>query len=201
MTAAESWVFASGNRGKLAELEALLTDLGVSLTLQNDLGIAGAEETAGTFVENALLKARHACRHARRPAIADDSGLVVDALDGRPGVRSARFAGPSASDADNIDALLRALHGIERGRRTARFYCALVALRDPDDPTPAIALGQWEGSIGLARRGHGGFGYDPVFLDAATGLSAADLTTAEKNRISHRGKALASLRVTLGRGA
>jgi XTP/dITP diphosphohydrolase len=146
-----------------------------------------------------LIKARHASLLAGRPAIADDSGLVVDALGGRPGVLSARFAGPHASDADNIDALLRALADIPSDERTARFYCALVALKGPDDPTPGIAIGQWEGRIALACRGQRGFGYDPVFIDAATGRRAAELTTAEKNQVSHRGRALASLRSVLGR--
>jgi XTP/dITP diphosphohydrolase len=198
--AGETWVLASGNRGKLVELEAIFADAGIALTLQSELGIDSAEETGSTFVENALIKARHASRLAGRPTVADDSGLVVDAIGGRPGVLSARFAGPDASDADNIDALLLALADVPDAQRTARFYCALVALRRPDDPAPGLAVGQWEGRIALTRRGQGGFGYDPVFIDATTGKSAAELTMAEKNRVSHRGKALASLRAVLGHG-
>lgn len=194
-----SWIFASGNRGKLAELKALLADTGIALTLQSELAIEPAEETGATFVENALLKARHACRLAERPAIADDSGLVVDALGGRPGVHSARFAGPGASDADNMGKLLAALTDVPAERRTARFYCALVALRAADDPMPRLAVGQWEGRIAASPRGEGGFGYDPVFVDVRTGLTAAELPSADKNRLSHRAKALRSLRALMAR--
>lgn len=201
MKGGQTWVLASGNRGKLVELAALFAESGVALTLQTELGIDAAEETGATFVENALIKARHACRFAACPAIADDSGLVVDALEGGPGVRSARFAGPGASDADNIDALLRALAGVADEQRTARFYCALVVLSRADDPMPAIAVGQWEGHIAPAPRGHAGFGYDPVFIDSATGKTAAELTTEQKNRVSHRTKALATLRLALANGA
>ncbi|MDH3289305.1 MAG: RdgB/HAM1 family non-canonical purine NTP pyrophosphatase [Betaproteobacteria bacterium] len=198
MSSTHAWVLASGNRGKLAEFEALLRDTGLDLQLQGDLGIESAEETAGTFLENALLKARHASRLSGLPAIADDSGLVVDALDGAPGVRSARFAGQSCSDADNVAALLAALDGVPEERRTARFHCTIVALRRDDDPMPLVAQGQWEGLIATIAKGQGGFGYDPVFIEPTSGLTAAQLKADVKNRLSHRAQALVRLRTWLG---
>ena len=186
-------VMASNNRGKLAELRALLADRGFELVAQADLGIADAEETGATFVENALLKARHASRAAGLPALADDSGLCVDALGGAPGLHSARYAGTHGNDAANIARLLEALRDVPGSHRNAHFHCSLVLLRHAADPDPLIAQGRWHGRVLTAPRGSGGFGYDPVFLDPQLGLSAAELDAATKNRVSHRGQALARL--------
>ena len=184
-------VLASDNVGKLAELNMLLSPLGVVLTSQNELGIDAADETATTFVENALIKARHAAAASRRPAIADDSGLVVAALAGAPGVRSARYAGsPSNSQANNsklIDALSN------HTDRTAYYYCALVFMRSADDPAPLITTATWNGHIVDAPTGHGGFGYDAHFLVDGLDQTAAELSAPLKNQISHRGKAVAIL--------
>ena len=186
-------VIASNNKGKIAELTDLLGPLGLTPVAQGELGVGEAEEPAVTFVENAILKARHAARITGLPALADDSGLAVDALGGAPGVRSARYAGDTASDADNVRALLDALKDVPEARRTAQFHCVLVYLRHVDDPTPVICHGRWPGSILPEPRGEGGFGYDPVFLVPETGTSAAELPRAEKGRISHRGRALVLL--------
>ena len=186
-------VVASGNPGKLAEFNRLLADAGLEFVSQRELGVEDIEETGLTFVENALLKARHAARVTGLPALADDSGLCVDALDGAPGLYSARYAGTHGDAAANIAKLLNALNGVEDARRGAYFHCTLAMLRHPDDPRPLIAEGEWRGRILHAPRGDGGFGYDPVFLDADTGLTAAELDPATKNRISHRGLALAKL--------
>ena len=186
-------VIASNNKGKIAELTDLLGPLGLTPVAQGELGVGEAEEPAVTFVENAILKARHAARITGLPALADDSGLAVDALGGAPGVRSARYAGDTASDADNVRALLDALKDVPEARRTAQFHCVLVYLRHADDPTPVICHGRWPGSILPEPRGEGGFGYDPVFLVPETGTSAAELPRAEKGRISHRGRALVLL--------
>ncbi|HNR91292.1 MAG TPA: RdgB/HAM1 family non-canonical purine NTP pyrophosphatase [Dokdonella sp.] len=190
-------VLASGNRGKLAELRDLLADLDIELVAQSQLGIGDAEETGATFIENAILKARHAARCSGLPALADDSGLCVDALDGAPGLISARYAGVHGDSAANIAKLLDALTGIESARRGAHFHCTLALLRHADDPAPLLAEGRWHGHILEAPRGSGGHGYDPVFLDPASGLSAAELDPAAKNAISHRGQALARLRELL----
>jgi XTP/dITP diphosphohydrolase len=190
------WVLATGNRGKVAELEALLHEAGIEgfeIIPQTELNVPAVAETAATFVENALQKARHAAAHTGLPAIADDSGLAVAALDGAPGIRSARFAGEQASDADNIAKLLDALANVPAGARAARFHCALVAIEHPDDPAPLIAEGIWRGEIAFRARGANGFGYDPVFFDATLGKTAAELSPAEKNAISHRGQALREL--------
>ncbi|AZR40525.1 MULTISPECIES: RdgB/HAM1 family non-canonical purine NTP pyrophosphatase [Marinobacter] len=192
-------VIASNNKGKIAELTDLLGPLGLTPVAQGELGVGEAEEPAVTFVENAILKARHAARITGLPALADDSGLAVDALGGAPGVRSARYAGDTASDADNVRALLDALKDVPEGQRTAQFHCVLVYLRHADDPTPVICHGRWPGSILPEPRGEGGFGYDPVFLVPETGTSAAELPRAEKGRISHRGRALALLLDQLGK--
>lgn len=187
------WVLATGNRGKLAELSTLFAESGLGLTLvaQTELGVPPPDEPGLTFIENALLKARHAARMTGLPAIADDSGLVVPALGGAPGVRSARFAGPSADDRANVAKLLAALGaGFDRH---ARFHCVLVALLGPEDPAPVIATGEWAGEIAPAPRGTAGFGYDPVFFDEALGKTAAELEPGQKNRVSHRGKALREL--------
>jgi XTP/dITP diphosphohydrolase len=188
------WVLATANRGKVAELSALLAEAGIDLrvTAQAQLGVDAPPETGATFVENALLKARHAARITGLPAIADDSGLVVAALGGAPGVRSARFAGETADDGANVAKLLAALDASSLDR-SARFHCVLVALESPEDAAPAIATGSWTGQIARAPRGNGGFGYDPVFFDPELGRTAAELDPAEKNRISHRGIALAKL--------
>ncbi|MDF0749951.1 RdgB/HAM1 family non-canonical purine NTP pyrophosphatase [Marinobacter sp. 71-i] len=192
-------VIASNNKGKIAELADLLGPLGLTPIAQGELGVGEAEEPAVTFVENAILKARHAARLTGLPALADDSGLAVDALDGAPGVRSARYAGESASDADNVRALLQALEGVPEPQRTAQFHCVLVYLRHADDPTPMICHGRWPGSILQQPRGEGGFGYDPVFLVPETGTSAAELSREAKGRISHRGRALTQLLDQLGK--
>ncbi|XKG99876.1 RdgB/HAM1 family non-canonical purine NTP pyrophosphatase [Marinobacter nauticus] len=186
-------VIASNNAGKIAELDHLLAPLGFEPVAQGELGVSEAEEPAVTFVENAILKARNAARQTGLPALADDSGLAVDALDGQPGVRSARYAGPQASDADNVKALLAALEGVPEEKRTAQFHCVLVYLRHADDPTPIICHGRWPGRILFEPTGEGGFGYDPVFLAPEYFRSAAELTREQKGRISHRGRALASL--------
>ena len=190
-------VLASGNAGKLAELHALLDGTGAELVAQSELGVADIEETGLTFVENALLKARHAARVTGLPALADDSGLCVDALGGAPGLYSARYAGSHGDNAANITKLLGALDGLNPQWRTAHFYAVIVLLRHAEDPQPLVAEGIWPGLILNAPRGAGGFGYDPVFLDTEHDLSAAELDPAVKNRISHRGRALAQLRARL----
>tara|TARA_Y100001968_G_C19321122_1_gene699321 strand:+ start:571 stop:1182 length:612 start_codon:yes stop_codon:yes gene_type:complete len=186
-------VIASNNKGKVAELTDLLAPLGLVPVPQGELGVSEAEEPAVTFVENAIIKARHAAKATGLPALADDSGLAVDALDGRPGVRSARFAGNEATDSDNVEALLAALKDTPEAERSAQFHCVLVYLRHADDPTPIICHGRWPGRILAEPRGQGGFGYDPVFLVPEHGCSAAELTREQKGRISHRGRALARL--------
>jgi len=190
-------VLASGNAGKLKELDALLTPMGLSLVAQTALGIEGAAETACTFVENALIKARHASRLSRLPAIADDSGLAVDALGGAPGVYSARYAGPEASDRENNDKLVEALS--EAADTSAHYYCVIVYLSHAEDPAPLIATGRWDGRIVTTPRGSNGFGYDPYFFDPVQGRTAAELEPAVKNRISHRGQAVSALARLLAR--
>ena len=190
-------VLASGNAGKLAELGELLGGPGFDLHAQSEFGVADVEETGLTFVENALLKARNAARATGLPALGDDSGLCVDALDGAPGLYSARYGGGHGDAARNIARLLRELDDVPDARRGARFHCVLVLLRSADDPQPLIAEGSWAGRILQAPRGSGGFGYDPVFLDPLHGASAAELDPALKNRISHRGRALAELHARL----
>jgi XTP/dITP diphosphohydrolase len=186
-------VLASGNAGKLRELAALLEPIGYELVAQATLGIESPPETGTTFAENALLKARYAALHARMPALADDSGIEVDALDGRPGVYSARYAGKAATDRQNLEKMLSELQGVPLERRTARYQCVIVLIRDAKDTQPLIATGPWEGRILEAPRGHGGFGYDPIFLPAAGERSAAELDAQEKNKISHRARALHAL--------
>lgn len=189
-------VIASANRGKVAELEALLAAAAIeNLTVvpQATLGVRAAPETAKTFVENALLKARHAAHETGLPALADDSGLSVDELFEAPGVHSARYAGAAASDADNVAKLLAALAHVPQGRRQASFHCVLVAARHAADPAPLIATGIWRGEIALAPTGDRGFGYDPVFRDPRLGRTAAELSADEKNAVSHRGAALRRL--------
>jgi XTP/dITP diphosphohydrolase len=190
-------VLASGNAGKLAELRALLNGSRFTLRAQSELGVADVDETGLTFIENALLKARHAALATGLPALADDSGLCVDALGGAPGLYSARYGGVHGDAGRNIARLLRELDGVADDARGASFHCAIVVLRRADDPQPIIAEGQWRGRILHAPRGAGGFGYDPVFLDPNSGLTAAELPAATKNTISHRGLALAMLRERL----
>ena len=186
-------VLASGNVGKLREMSALLAPLGYELLTLRSLGIASPEETGTTFLENALLKARHAASAAKLPAISDDSGIEVDALGGRPGVYSARFAGPNASDPENLHKLLAELHGVHPEFRQARYHCVMVFVRSADDADPIVAHGKWEGQIALEPRGTGGFGYDPIFLPAGLHSTAAQLTADQKNKISHRALALLAL--------
>jgi len=184
-------VLASGNRGKLTELEALLAPLGIEIESQAALGIHPAAEERSTFVENALDKARHAARQSGLPALADDSGLVVPMLGGAPGIRSARYAGETGDEPANNAKLVNALAGAERP--AAHYYCALVCLRHPDDPAPLLATARWDGVILREPRGSGGFGYDPHFYLSDLGCTAAELPAAQKNRLSHRGQAMAAL--------
>jgi XTP/dITP diphosphohydrolase len=197
MSAAAKLVLASSNRGKLHELRELLGDLRLELLPQSALSVEDAEETGVTFVENALIKARHACLATGLPALADDSGICVDALDGAPGLYSARYAGGHGDAQRNIDKLLADLDEVPDEGRGAHFHCVLVLLRRHDDPQPLIVEGQWRGRILRERRGNGGHGYDPVFFDPHHGQSAAEMEAALKNRISHRGLALAQLRERL----
>jgi XTP/dITP diphosphohydrolase len=191
------FVVASSNAGKLAEFRDLLGEAGYEFVTQGELDVTDAEETGLTFVENALLKARHAARITGLPALADDSGLCVDALDGAPGLYSARYAGSHGDAQANIAKLLEAMKGVPRAQRTAHFIAVIVLLRHAEDPQPIIAEGRWSGLILDAPRGDGGFGYDPVFLDPENNLSAAEFDPAIKNRLSHRGRALAMLRQKL----
>lgn len=183
-------VLASGNPGKVREIDRLLATLDYHVVPQTELGVPDVDETGLTFVENAILKARNAAHHTGLPAIADDSGLEVDALGGAPGVHSARYAGVDASDAANVNKLLTALHNVPESGRTARFQCLMVYLRSSEDPTPVIAQGTWEGRISTAVRGSNGFGYDPVFHVPDRNCTSAELAPDEKNQLSHRGQAL-----------
>lgn len=190
-------VLASSNSGKLAEFNALFADSGFEVVAQASLGIDDAEETGLTFVENALLKARHAAQSSGLPALADDSGLCVDHLHGAPGLYSARYGGHHGDSAPNNAKLLRELAGVPAEQRGAFFICALALLRRADDPTPLIVEGRWHGRVLESPRGVEGFGYDPLFLPDGQPLSAAELDPALKNRLSHRGQALARLRARL----
>ena len=184
-------IIASGNAGKLREIQHLLQPLGIEAVPQSDFAVPEAEEPYVTFIENALAKARHASRLTALPALADDSGICVDALSGAPGVFSARYAGEPKSDRRNNEKLLEALQSHEN--RHAHYYCVMVLVRHADDPQPLIAEGVWQGEILRAPRGDGGFGYDPIFLDSKTEKTGAELPLDIKNRISHRGQALAKL--------
>jgi XTP/dITP diphosphohydrolase len=186
-------VLASSNPGKVREINRLLADLGLHAHPQSEFGVEDAEETGLTFVENAIIKARNAARHTGLPAIADDSGIEVDALNGAPGIYSARFAGPGANDLDNLEKLLAQLQGVGAAERSARFQCLMVYLRHADDPTPVICQGTWEGSILPEPRGENGFGYDPVFYVPTHDCSSAELAADVKNSLSHRGQALRKL--------
>ncbi|MBE3672092.1 RdgB/HAM1 family non-canonical purine NTP pyrophosphatase [Pseudoalteromonas distincta] len=188
-------VLATGNPGKVKELANMLSSLNINVVPQSDFNVGEAAETGTTFVENAIIKARHAAKITGMPAIADDSGLEVDGLNGAPGVYSARFAGPGASDQDNIDKLLVDLG--DNPIRSARFWCVLVLMRHADDPTPLICSASWEGEITLTQNGNGGFGYDPVFFVAEKNCTSAELTKEQKNAVSHRGQALQKLLLEL----
>ncbi|HBQ06889.1 MAG TPA: non-canonical purine NTP pyrophosphatase, RdgB/HAM1 family [Halomonas sp.] len=193
MNAANMLVLASGNSGKLKEFNQLLSPLGLDVRPQAEFGVHDVEETGLTFVENALLKAREASRVSGLPALADDSGLEVDALNGAPGIYSARYAGEPKSDQRNNEKLLAALSECAEGQRTARYWCVLVYLRHAEDPVPVIVQRSWEGEVLAHPRGEGGFGYDPLFWLPDQGMSVAELPSETKNRLSHRGRALHAL--------
>lgn len=196
----EKIVLATGNAGKVKEFSELFASQNIRIAPQSEYDVSSVPETGTTFVENAIIKARHAAKQTNLPAIADDSGLVVDALGGAPGIYSSRYAGEDASDTDNVVKLLSALEGAET--RKAHFHCCLVFMRSADDPVPIICEGQWQGQIATSPAGISGFGYDPVFYDPNLGCTAAEMQKFDKNRISHRAKALkqllADMRVLLG---
>jgi XTP/dITP diphosphohydrolase len=190
-------VLASGNAGKLRELSVILDDLGYQLHAQAEYGVSEVAETGTTFVENAIIKARHSASLTGLPALADDSGIEVDALDGAPGVYSARFSGPAADDAANNALLVERLQAVPAAERSARYRAVIVFMRHAADPSPLICEGSWEGMIQLQPAGEGGFGYDPYFFLPELGCTSAELSAAEKNRISHRGMALVELKKKL----
>ncbi len=186
-------VLATGNKGKVAELSQMLAPFNFEVQPQTELGVTDADETGLTFIENAIIKARHAALATGLPAIADDSGLAVDALQGAPGIYSARYAGEGATDSDNINKLLDALNTVPEHQRGAQFHCVLVYLRHAEDPTPLVCHGVWPGIITLSPAGNGGFGYDPVFFVPSEGCTSAELSRERKAQLSHRGQALAQL--------
>ena len=186
-------VLATGNAGKVRELANLLADFGFDVIAQTELGVGSVEETGLTFIENAIIKARHAAKVTGLPAIADDSGISVDALSGAPGIYSARYAGEDASDQENLNKLLTALKDVPENQRQAQFNCALVYMRHENDPTPIVCYGRWSGVVTLAPSGEGGFGYDPIFYLPELGCTAAELNREQKSKISHRGQALTQL--------
>ena len=198
--APQNVVLATGNAGKVSELAELLRDFGLTITAQTELGVGSVEETRLTFIENALIKARHAARVTGLPAIADDSGLAVDALQGAPGIYSARYAGETASDTDNLNKLLTAMQDVPDAQRQAAFHCVLVYLAHADDPTPIVCYGRWPGMISREPSGQGGFGYDPIFYVPEQQKSAAEMSKAEKSALSHRGQALQQLMEALRNG-
>lgn len=187
-------VLATGNAGKYREIADIFSAINIEIIAQSDLGLESPEETGDTFVENALLKARYTARHSKLPAMADDSGIAVDALHGRPGVRSARYAGDNATDEENLERLLEELASVDDGDRGAGFHCAAVLAWPDDALKPLVVEGVWRGIILRQRRGTGGFGYDPVFFDTESKKTGAEMTRGEKNRVSHRGKAFRKLR-------
>ena len=189
----QTLVLASGNAGKLRELSAMISAFGWNVACQSDWDVPEAVEDGLSFIENALIKARHASRHTGLPALGDDSGLVVDALQGAPGIYSARYAGAGAGDDANNCKLLKELKGLPGAKRSAHFYCAMALVRHQNDPAPLLATGSWDGSITEAPSGAGGFGYDPLFWVADRACTSAELPADEKNRISHRGRALAQM--------
>ncbi|WP_299077399.1 XTP/dITP diphosphatase [uncultured Paraglaciecola sp.] len=183
-------VLATGNKGKVKELASMLSTLGIEVVPQSEFAVSGVAETGTTFVENAIIKARHAAKHTGLPAIADDSGLAVAALGGEPGVYSARYSGEQATDQSNITKLLDVMDNIPKDQRQAKFLCVLVFMRHENDPTPIICQGEWHGDITTEQQGENGFGYDPVFWVKQQNCSSAQLSAAQKNLMSHRGKAL-----------
>lgn len=197
LPAAAKLVLASHNAGKLKEMQAMLADLPLQILSAADAGVGDVPETGLTFVENALIKARAACQASGLPALADDSGLIVDALGGAPGLYSARYAGSPTDDAANNAKLLADLREVPAGQRTARFFAVIVLLRHAADPQPLVCEGSWEGVILEAPRGRNGFGYNPVFLDPRHGLTAAEMEPALKNTLSHRALALQQLKQRL----
>ena len=186
-------VLATGNPGKVREMSALLAEFGLEVLPQSDFNIVEADETGTTFIENAIIKAKHAATLTGLPAIADDSGLAVDALQGVPGIYSARYAGVDASDRDNLLKLLDALEGVPTAQRTARFHCVLVYMTHAEDPTPLVCHGAWDGIITEQPSGEDGFGYDPIFFVESEGCTSAELTKQRKSELSHRGQALTKL--------
>lgn len=193
-------VLATGNAGKVRELASLLNDFGLDVVAQTELGVESAEETGLTFIENAIIKARHAAQVTGLPALADDSGLAVDVLGGAPGIYSARFSGVDATDQQNLEKLLEELQDVPDDKRQAQFHCVLVYMRHADDPTPLVCHGSWPGVIAHQSAGEGGFGYDPIFYVPALGKTAAELTREEKSAVSHRGQALKLLLEALRNG-
>ncbi|MCC3747929.1 XTP/dITP diphosphatase [Rouxiella badensis] len=194
-------VLATGNPGKVRELAHLLANFGLEVVAQTELGVDDADETGLTFIENAIIKARHAAQITGLPAVADDSGLAVDFLGGAPGIYSARYSGEGATDRKNLEKLLDALKDVPEGQRQAQFHCVLVYMRHAEDPTPLVCHGSWAGEIIHAPAGEGGFGYDPIFYVPALGKTAAELTREEKSAVSHRGLALAQLLQAMSRAA
>jgi len=186
-------VLATGNPGKVREMSALLAEFGLEVLPQSNFNIVDADETGTTFIENAIIKAKHAAALTGLPAIADDSGLAVDALQGVPGIYSARYAGVDASDRDNLLKLLDALKGVPTAQRTARFHCVLVYMTHAEDPTPLVCHGSWDGVITEQPSGEDGFGYDPIFFVESEGCTSAELTKQRKSELSHRGQALTKL--------
>lgn len=190
-------VLATGNQGKVKEMAQLLSDFGFDVKAQSEFNVSEVAETGTTFIENAIIKARHAAKETGLPAIADDSGLEVDYLKGAPGIYSARFSGEGATDQKNLEKLLKELEGVPEAQRTARFHCVLVLMKHENDPTPLICHGTWEGKILTKAVGTNGFGYDPVFWVPETNCASAELDSADKKQLSHRGKALKQLFHTL----
>ncbi|PQJ61513.1 non-canonical purine NTP pyrophosphatase [Vibrio chagasii] len=186
-------VLATGNQGKVREMADILSEFGFDVVAQSEFNVSEVAETGTTFIENAIIKARHAAKETGLPAIADDSGLEVDYLNGAPGIYSARYSGEGATDKQNIEKLLDAMQGVETEKRTARFHCVLVLMRHANDPTPLVCHGKWEGQILTEEHGENGFGYDPVFFVPEENCASAELDPSRKKQLSHRGKALASL--------
>lgn len=186
-------VLATGNQGKVREMADILSEFGFDVVAQSEFNVSEVAETGTTFIENAIIKARHAAKETGLPAIADDSGLEVDYLNGAPGIYSARYSGEGATDKQNIEKLLDAMQGVEAEKRTARFHCVLVLMRHENDPTPLVCHGKWEGQILTEEHGENGFGYDPVFFVPEDNCASAELDPSRKKQLSHRGKALASL--------
>ncbi|MCG9690716.1 XTP/dITP diphosphatase [Vibrio sp. Isolate22] len=186
-------VLATGNQGKVREMADILSEFGFDVVAQSEFNVSEVAETGTTFIENAIIKARHAAKETGLPAIADDSGLEVDYLNGAPGIYSARYSGEGATDKQNIEKLLDAMQGVDTEKRTARFHCVLVLMRHENDPTPLVCHGKWEGKILIEEHGENGFGYDPVFFVPEDNCASAELDPSRKKQLSHRGKALASL--------